>query len=93
MEDEILVALAHRRRREVLQCLGEEDEISLSHISQELVEGEEYDNIYSVIKHKHLPPLVESGIITYEYDSEILSRGPMFDQTMRVLDALEEDHG
>lgn len=92
--------LADRRRRTLLFVLGEvADPVSVGGLSERLVAREDpksaldqsaLDDVELKLHHVHVPKLAEHGILEYDAESGIVSRGPRFDRVHSWLESVDE---
>lgn len=81
--DVVFEALAHQRRRYLVQCLREEPR-ALSDVAME-VAAQETDSptadqptdlaqdVYLSLYHRHVPKLEEAGIVQYDHDKKVVA--------------------
>ena len=48
--------------------------------------GEPYRNVYNALSQTHLPTLTEAGVIIYDPERQIITRGTSFDIAKLLLD-------
>lgn len=89
---DLLNAISNPYRRQLLVAL-------LEHNPQDdddwdpldiLTDGEEADNIESIIVHKHLPKLEDKGFIRWDQANDEISKGPKWDEIAPVLRLIHE---
>lgn len=83
--------LRARRRREVIRVLRASTEpvLSVRMVAKEIAAaehqlplshatGEPYRNAYNALSQTHLPTLAEAGVVIYDPQRQLVSRGPYF---------------
>ena len=92
--DEILDAMSHVRRRELLFALlakNPRDPASL--IDAEDESEREVMEFLVQMRHVHLPKLEEYGIIQWDREGEEVVKGPKFDEIRPLLELLRNHEG
>lgn len=92
--DEIFHALSDIHRRRVLRSLlvhNLQDHSSISVNSEVLTDSERSTAIH--MRHIHLPMLVQYGFITWDQDTNKISRGPQFEEIRPVLELFAAHEG
>lgn len=87
--DELFDALGHRQRRELLVALLDHNPQDMTPTVAEEV-PDEAAPVEEVVEmtHIHLPKLAEYGYITYDRETEEVSKGPAFDEIRPMLELL-----
>lgn len=85
--------LSHRRRRQILAMLAEggsreEDNIVATDFEAKNTSS---DEIMVSLHHRHLPMLEEAKYIEWHRDSNIIRRGPAFEQIGTVVEILQSN--
>jgi len=92
--DIVLDALANKYRRRILFSLLEhnpQDDTELNSLREIAVEDDDLEHLELVLTHTHLPKLEEYGFIEWDWDNELLRRGPRFEEIEPLLQ-LMHDH-
>lgn len=89
--NDVLRALANGDRRRLLLALKDrppQDEVPVSEVAQS---GEEtIDVLRQRFHHTHLPLLDTCGLITWNREDNVVSKGPNFDDIRPMLEPLKE---
>lgn len=103
--DTVFEALSHRRRRYVLECLPEvtapiplralaeavadrENEAPATEISEEEILERRIS-----LEHRHLPKLVDAGLITYDREQQLVREKEAADRAQRIRALAEANIG
>ncbi|MCU4753008.1 hypothetical protein OB919_13650 [Halobacteria archaeon AArc-curdl1] len=95
MDSEFAV-LSHPRRRYLLYTLTENPTWTLRDLAtkvaaweldihEETVKSKQRDQVYVSLMHAHVPRLVDHDVITFDRESEIISKAQFADQILKVL--------
>jgi len=82
---EYLQALAHEQRRDLLRELRAEGETTLSEFATTRTPPLETE-----LHHRHVPRLVDAGLVEYDADSGTIRTGENFDDVVVLLEAVDE---
>lgn len=84
-----LTTLAHTYRRETVELLEDQRVVDLDDIIARCTDGDEAEReVRATIYHNHLPKLESAGAISWDYDTDTISRGPRFSHFASNLDAV-----
>lgn len=88
--DESLDALSHRYRRRILTRLHDRNPRDESSFSTDSVADHAADDEHVEIEihHRHLPKLAEKGFIDWDRDSNVVRRGPRFDEIAPLIELM-----
>lgn len=91
--DQLFTSLSHPSRRRILTTLAEQNprdqtEFESPHFKSE---DEELEQFRTTLYHNHLPHLARAGFIDWDRDSDIITRGPNFEEVRPLID-LMDDH-
>ena len=91
--DGVTVALADKRRRYVLHHLAvNDDPASVAELAERLVEWGDYDRgtIETTLLHRHLPKMVEAGLLTVDNDDDTVVLSSKGERANRIRSASTE---
>lgn len=90
MLDTQLAVVASAERRQILTALREKNPRQISEFAH--VESSQLtDDTRLRLHHVHLPKLEAHGFITWDPDSQTLTRGPQFDEIEPLLQVLHRN--
>lgn len=84
--DTMMGALKSRTRRDVLTALLDTTDVEIAALAKQLGRDFARARLY----HNHLPKLAEAGYISWDGNSDIISRGPNFSEVEPLVDLLDE---
>ncbi|MFC4356609.1 hypothetical protein ACFO0N_01460 [Halobium salinum] len=89
--DDLFAVLKNDRRRETVRFVaGREGPTPLADIATHVAEGSasesaSYRSAYVSLQQSHLPLLVEYGVVEYDPEEKLVSRGPTFESVVDYL--------
>lgn len=91
--DQVLSALSHPYRRELLVALtahNPQDDDDIDPLGL-LENGGEASALEVDLVHNHLPKLEEMGYITWDYDTGEISKGPDWDEIVPLIELIHDN--
>lgn len=91
MVDHLFEALSNRYRRRLLIALVEREsqtELSIPGAVREQETESEMKDVHIAMVQNHLPKLEETGLIRWDRDADVVTRGPQFDEIAPLVQLL-----
>lgn len=99
--DRVVKCLAHRRRRQVLECLREHSTVTLADLADEVavsefdsrldeIPAEAVKEIYFSLYHTHVPKLESADLVEYRQSADTVEAGAVLPQAVPLLDHIGE---
>jgi len=90
MLDEYLRVLAHEHRRQLLTILLERGDQAEVAIPEAVVRDDtDRDTVRLSFHHIHVPKLDELGLVEWDRDAGVVTKGPNFDDVRSLIEAVE----
>lgn len=94
--DELLLTLAHPRRRQILALLDATPAWTTAELADRLANRSPHDtppassDVALSLRHQHLPKLVEAGLIAVDETGQRVERGPTYEPGRRIIEVARE---
>ncbi|ODR81678.1 hypothetical protein BG842_19430 [Haladaptatus sp. W1] len=89
---EMLDVLGHQHRRRLLVVLSEANPRERDEVASKTVadDGDDLDLFKQELYHVHLPKLDATGVIDWDRETDIITRGPRFEEILPLLELMGE---
>jgi hypothetical protein len=90
MLEEYLRVLAHERRRQLLTLLldrADQEEVAIP--DSVIQDDADRDAVRLAFHHMHLPKLDECGLVEWDRDAGVVTKGPNFDNVRPLVEVVE----
>ena len=89
--DQLFTAFSHPTRRRILFALDERNPRDDKEFESPTFRAgdESFADLFQTLRHRHLPHLADAGYIEWDRDTNIVTRGPRFEEVEPLLRLIE----